>query len=39
MPLDTAITVGVVLALFCTYAGSILWADFYSRDYRQHPER
>jgi hypothetical protein len=38
MPTETAIAVAVILVLFCTYAGSLVWADFYSRDYRQHPE-
>lgn len=38
MPTETAIAIAVILVLFTIYAGSILWADFYSRDYRQHPE-
>ncbi len=36
MPTDTAIAIAVILVIFLTYAGSILWADFYSRNYRHH---
>jgi hypothetical protein len=35
MPTETAIAVAVIVALFATYAGTLAWADFYSRNHRQ----
>jgi hypothetical protein len=36
MPTETAIAIAVIVTLFMIYAGSIAWADFYSRNHRHH---
>jgi hypothetical protein len=34
MPTETAIIVAAIVAVFAIYAGVLMWADFYTRDYQ-----
>ena len=36
MPTETVIAIAVIVTLFAIYAGSLAWADFYSRNHRHH---
>lgn len=36
MPTETIIAIAVIVTLFATLSGTLAWADFYSRNHRQH---